>query len=251
MRALIIEDEPAAAENLRFLLRQVAPDWQIVDVLDTVAAATVWLSIEPPPDVIFSDIHLADGNAFTIYERREVSCPIVFVTAFDAYALRAFRHNGIDYLLKPIGADELARAVERVKAMNAPAPSTAELARLMEAMQPRSYRTAFLLPFRDQLIPVRTEEIAYFYTEQDVVFARLRDGERRYVVDETLERLEQQLDPAVFFRANRQLIVQREAVRGLKSHINGRYLLRLRPEFDRQIAVSKARMPELRGWLGG
>jgi two-component system LytT family response regulator len=250
MRALIIEDEPAAADNLRYLLREVAPDCAILGVLDTIAAATDWLAGHPAPDVVFSDIQLADGNAFTIYERTEVGCPIVFVTAYDAYALRAFRHNGVDYLLKPLNREDLARAVERVRRATATGPTPAQLTELMESLRPRSYRQTFLLPFRDQLVPVRTEDIAYFYTEDEVVFARLGEGERRYRTEETLERLERQLDPARFFRANRQLIVSREAVERLKSHLNGRYLLRLRPAFDRQIAVSKARAPEFRAWLG-
>ena len=249
MRALLLEDEPAAAANLRYLLRGIAPHIDVVAEHDTVAAAIAWLETQAAPDVIFSDIQLADGNVFAVFERVEARCPVVFVTAYDAYALRAFRHNGIDYLLKPLVPEELERAVAKLPRVPQSLPDLREVRdRLLR--RPTSFRQSFLLPFRDQLIPVRAAEIAYFYTESEVVFARPDDGERRYVVGETLEALEEQLDPELFFRVNRQLIVRRGAVRGLQAHLNGRYLLRLEPAFEQEVSVSKAKAPVLRRWLG-
>lgn len=250
MRALLLEDEPAAAENLRYLLSRAAPEITVVDTLDTVAGAIAWLRENEAPDVIFSDIQLADGNVFTVYETVEVRCAVVFVTAYDAYALRAFRHNGIDYLLKPLVPEDLQRATDRLRERRPMVPDR-EVLRALLRERPRSFRQSFLLPFRGQLIPVRAQDVAYFYTEQDVVFARLNEGERRYVVEETLEALDEQLDPAAFFRVNRQFIVRRGAVLALKAHLNGRYVLRLVPDFGRQVTVSKAKAPVLRRWLGG
>jgi len=251
MRALILEDEPAAAENMRFMLGKAAPDLEVLAVLETVSTGTEWLQNEAAPDVIFSDIQLADGNAFSIFEAVVVSCPIVFVTAYDEYALRAFKHNGIDYLLKPLVAEELDRALGKLRQRETSAPSPAAFKQLIEDLQPRSFRQSFLLGYREQLIPVKSADIAYFRSDKDLVFAYPASEDRRYLVEQTLEQLEEELDPAVFVRANRQFIVNRSAITALTRYFHGRMLLDVVPILAEKIIISKAKVPRLRQWLGG
>lgn len=220
----------------------------MVATLESVDEATKWLPSNTAPDVIFSDIELADGQAFEIYRHIPPPCPVVFVTAYDEHALAAFRHNAIDYLLKPVREEELRRAVAKLRERSLRVP---DLATLREApARPESHRRSFLFPFRGGLIPVRTEDIAYFYTEDEVVFAQpAGDERRRYATGETLEILEGQLDPDRFFRANRQYIVHRPAVRRLKPLGGGRFALTVEPARREAIVISKARAPELRNWL--
>lgn len=185
MKALIIEDETAAATNLKSLLREIDPSVEIVDVIDTVVDSIGWIRANPLPDIVFMDIHLADGQAFKIFEQVDIPCPIVFTTAYDRYALDAFKVNSIDYILKPIKKQELERAFEKFKRL-----SGREKAEYVE--QTQRYLSAraqsFLIPFRDKLVPLTPDEIAYCYTADEKVSVVTFDG-RSLPMDKPLDTL--------------------------------------------------------------
>lgn len=259
---LIIEDETAAAVNLKAILREVAPDYNILAILESIEESVEYLSDEqrPRPDLIFMDIHLADGESFRIFDKVEVDSPIIFITAYDEYALRAFKVNSIDYLLKPINSEELRRALDkfsrltgiertgyndRVNTMisqqqESKAKTSAEMAEREERV--------FLVHYKDRIIPLNIDDVAYFYTANERVSAITYTGER-YAIDRTLEMLQAALPDEEFFRANRQFIVARKAVKDIAIWFGSRLSLNLTVEIPEKIIISKARVPEFKQWL--
>lgn len=164
MKALIIEDEKAAVRNLEALLGEVAPGTKIICTLDSITDSVAWFEANPAPDVVFMDIHLADGSAFEIFEHVRIECPVIFTTAYDEYALKAFKVNSIDYLLKPIGAADLRRALDKLEGLRHTAPTQESLSALIGQLQRREhYKTHFLVPFKgDKLLPLAVEQVQYF-----------------------------------------------------------------------------------------
>ena len=232
MKTLIIEDETAAARNLEAILADIEPDAEVLGVLESVSESVEWLRTHPSPDLLFMDIHLADGDSFRIFEAVEVTAPVVFTTAYDRYALEAFKVNSIDYLLKPLNERDERRAYgSRVQRM---------------ADQRRE--DVFLVHVRDRIIPLRREEIAFCYTSNERVTAHTFGGEV-YTLDRTLEALQAQLPGDDFFRANRQFIVARRAVKDIVVWFGSRLALNLQVETPERIIISKARVPEFKAWL--
>lgn len=255
MRTIIIEDEYPAAERLQGLLKKVDPGLTVLEVLDSVSSAKSWLTNNLLPDLIFSDIQLSDGLSFEIYESVPVRCPIIFTTAYDEYAIKAFKVKSIDYLLKPIKEGELADALDKYYSFHedfTPAKAQTQMESLLEILKPKpqeNYRSRFLVKGHDQLIPVPVEEIAYFYTTQDIVYLIKRDG-RRHAVDFKMEQLVEMLDPAQFYRLNRQYICQLSAIRSIHPFFNGRLKLALHPEPSEEVVVSREKAKSFRAWLG-
>ncbi|GAB4032297.1 LytR/AlgR family response regulator transcription factor [Spirosoma gilvum] len=262
MRVLIIEDEQTAASHIIALLREIEPELQVVGVIDSVEDGRAQWPTLPTIDLIFSDIQLADGLSFSLLETVTVPCPIIFTTAYDEYAIRAFKHNSIDYLLKPIDRESLEASLHKYRTLARPA--TDDLIRQMQtllsgrAFLTQTYRQSFLLQFRDKLLPIKVADVAYFAIEGGLVSATLfdRDTERRlseraisYPVDLNLEELETQLDPQQFFRANRQFIVARSSIREAELYFNGRLQLRLQPEASVQVLISKDRVSQFKKWM--
>ena len=233
MKALIIEDETAAATNLKALLREIDPTIEVLTVIDTVVDTIQWIRSNPLPDIVFMDIHLADGEAFKIFEQVDVACPIVFTTAYDRYALAAFKVNSIDYILKPIKREELQRAIEKLKRF-----SGHEKAEYVE--QTQRFLTArahsFLIPVRDKLVPLMT---AYTF-----------DG-RNFPMDRSLDTLMSQLSDTEFYRANRQFIISRKAVSDLSVWFGSRLQLNLCVKTPERIVISKARVSDFKKWFVG
>jgi two-component system LytT family response regulator len=265
LRILILEDEYPAAERLQRLLAQAAPGAQVLAVLDTVAGALAWLAQHPAPDLILSDIQLADGLSLDVFAQTVVRSPVVFTTAYDQYALQAFRANGIDYLLKPLKLPELQAALAKLKGRSHELEARLETAensellthnfsieRLLDALpQPRRpYKTRFLVRQGETLLPLPTTEVAWFGSRHETVTLATHDG-HRFVVDYTLEQLEGLLDPSQFFRLNRQLIAQLPAVRRLVPHLGGRLLVELAPAPTHEVLVSKEKAGALKSWLEG
>ena len=248
MKLLIIEDETAAAQNLRSILKSVTPEAEIVDTIDTVVDSIEWFENNPMPDLVFMDIHLSDGESFKIFDRVNITCPVIFTTAYDQYALKAFEVNSIDYLLKPINEQVVRRAVDKWRNLTGAAKS--EYSSRVDTMvkQHASYRNSFLVRFRDKLIPVSPEDIAYCYTSEEKVFAFGYNGER-YPMEYTLEALQGMLSPVDFYRANRQFIIAREAVADISVWFGSRLSVNLKLETPEKIIVSKARVPEFKQWL--
>ena len=254
LTVLILEDEYPAAERLQRLLAQAALGAQVLAVLDTVAGALAWLGAHPAPGLILSDIQLADGLSLDVFAQALVRSPVIFTTAYDQYALQAFRANGIDYLLKPLKLAELQAALAKLPAgpTAAGAPASFNIERLLDALPrpQRPHKTRFLVRQGETLLPLPTADVAWCQSRHDTTTLATHDG-RRFVVDYTLEQLEALLDPAQFCRLNRQLIAQLPAVRRLVPHFGGKLLVDLHPAPTGEIVVSKERAGALKTWLEG
>ncbi|HEX8329688.1 MAG TPA: LytTR family DNA-binding domain-containing protein [Hymenobacter sp.] len=272
MTVLLLEDEYPAAERMQRLLAQAAPDSQVLAVLDTVSGALAWLATHPAPDLILSDIQLADGLSLEIWEQAVVPSPVIFTTAFDAFAIRAFQANSVAYLLKPIKLPELQAAIAKLHATRAAwlneelrmrseelgssenssfviPHSSLSIERLLDALA-RPHKTRFLVRQGEQLLPLPVGEVAWFQSRNELTTLVASDG-RRFVVDYTLEQLEGLLDPAQFFRLNRQIIAQLPAVRRLHPHFNGKLLVELHPAPSEEVLVSREKASAVKAWLEG
>lgn len=248
MKVLIIEDETAAAKNLKAILQSVTPDAEVVDVLDTVVDSVEWFKSNPSPDLVFMDIHLSDGDSFKIFDKVTVTSPVIFTTAYDQYALKAFQVNSIDYLLKPIKEEEVRRAVDKWQLLTgADRGEYVERVDKMVSEQQRE-RQSFLVRFRDKLIPVSQSDIAYCYTHEERVYAYGYNGER-YPMEHTLEALQGMLSPKKFYRANRQFIISRDAVADISVWFGSRLAVNLKVETPEKIIVPKARVADFKQFL--
>ena len=253
-KVLIIEDETAAAVNLQAILCKVLPQHEVITILESVEEAVEFFEDEsqPSPDLVFLDIHLADGESFRIFDKVEITSPIIFTTAYDEYALRAFKVNSIDYILKPIKEDDLKRAIEKLSLLSGAERSeyssrVKEMAEVQREERGENQHV-FLVHYKDKIIPLSIEDVAYFYTSNEKVTATTYSGEK-YQVDRTLELLQGALPVNNFFRANRQFIVSREAVKDIVVWFGSRLALNLKVETPEKIIISKARAPEFKQWL--
>ena len=245
MKALIIEDETAAAQNLRSILAQVAPHVEVLDILESIGESVEWLRAHPQPDLLFMDIHLADGESFRIFDALKITAPVIFTTAYDQYALEAFRHCSIDYLLKPLAAADVRRALDKLELLTG-AERSEYGSRVQQAV--RRYEETFLIYVRDKIIPLQRDRIAFCYTSNERVSAYDYDG-TVYPLDKTLETMQASLPETDFFRANRQFIVARQAVQEIAVWFGSRLSLKLKVETPERIVISKARVPEFKAWL--
>ncbi|MFR9524051.1 MAG: LytTR family DNA-binding domain-containing protein [Rikenellaceae bacterium] len=249
MRALIIEDESAAAQNLRSILRDMQPPIEVVAVIESVVESVDFLkNCTQKLDIIFLDIHLADGDAFKIFDRVEVSVPIIFTTAYDQYALQAFKVNSIDYILKPIKSVEVERAINKFKLLTA-TENQEYSSRVQAAAHQREELTrSFLIHVKDKIIPLKVEDIAFFYTSNERASANTLTLDS-YPIDKSLDAIYSTLDPNMFFRANRQFIVSRAAIRDVSVWFGSRLALNLTQETPEKIIIPKARIAEFKEWL--
>lgn len=248
MKTLIIEDEKAALRNLKAAMKEVDADFDIVGETDSVTGTVEWFTSHPMPELVFMDIHLADGSAFGIFEQTDITCPIIFTTAYDEYALQAFRVNSIAYLLKPISSEDLQKAIDKLNMLGgtgARQPATD----LQALKREESYKTHFLVPVKgDRFVPVSVDQISYFYIDGGAVKAVTRSAET-YDFQQTLDELAELLNPRQFFRANRQYIVAHKAVTGASLWFGGRMVLQLTPPTTEKVLISKARVPAFREWF--
>jgi two-component system LytT family response regulator len=253
MKALIIEDETIAAQALQILAKEVYPNIEILAVLQSVDESVEWFQTCPSPDLVFMDVHLADGSAFGIFEKTAIHCPVVFTTAYDEYALKAFEVNSIDYLLKPINKKDLERAIDKYKNFSFHPDNHSDLIYnlLINIKQKNNlYKSYFLVPEKDKLIPLPIRDIAYIYIDTKVVKA-VTFHNRIYYLDAVLDDLMQQLDPSLFFRANRQYIIAHQAVKDLSIWFGGKLSVNLHVTTPERILVSKARTGDFKTWFVG
>ena len=252
MRTLIIEDEKAALRNLKAAMQEVDTDFDIVGETDSVTDTLEWFACHSMPELVFMDIHLADGSAFGIFEQVDITCPIIFTTAYDEYALQAFRVNSIAYLLKPISSADLQMAIDKLKLLGgAKAEGTkTDFQAVMHALKrEEGYKTHFLVPVKgDRFVPVSVDQISYFYISDGVVKAVLQSSET-FIFQQTLDELAELLNPRQFFRANRQYIIAHKAVVGVSLWFGGRMVLQLTPPTDEKVIISKACVPAFREWF--
>ena len=250
MKALIIEDEVLAAQSLQKLVTEVAPDTEIVDVLQSIEESVAWFDENPMPDLVFMDIHLADGSSFAIFEKTQITCPIIFTTAYDEYALKAFEVSSIDYLLKPINRNDLERAMNKFKILVGEKTGNNEAIELLLSQigLKKNYKSCFLVPERDKLIPLPTSNIAYIYIDTKTVKTIALD-EHVYYMSQTLDEIMSQLNPDDFFRANRQFIVARKAIKDITVWIGNKLSLNLLVKVPEKIIISKAKVSEFKEWF--
>ena len=250
MKALIIEDEVLAAQSLQKLITEVAPDTEIIDVLQSIEESVAWFDENLMPDLVFMDIHLADGSSFAIFEKTQITCPIIFTTAYDEYALKAFEVSSIDYLLKPINRNDLERAMNKYNALVGEKTGNKEAIEnlLSQIGLKKNYKSCFLVPERDKLIPLSTSNIAYIYIDTKTVKTIALD-EHVYYMSQTLDEIMSQLNPDDFFRANRQFIVSRKAIKDITVWIGNKLSLNLLVKVPEKIIISKAKVSEFKEWF--
>lgn len=248
MKTLIIEDEAAAVRRLSKLIHEVDKNIEIVADLDSIESSLAWLEQHPMPDLIFMDIHLADGSSFEIFNHVQLLKPIIFTTAYDQYAIDAFKVNAIDYLMKPIKKLELEKAIEKYRAWEQ--PIAFDYKAMARAVQRDEYNKRFLIRFGQTLKVVEFRDVAYFFTSDKITFLVNKVG-KRYPIDYSLERVEEMGDPRSFFRINRQFIVNIEAIKDMYAYSKSRVKLTLQPNCDLETVVSTERSPYFKKWLVG
>jgi DNA-binding LytR/AlgR family response regulator len=254
MKAVIIEDENIIARVLENKIRKVAEDVDIIAILPSLKTARRWLGEHPEPDLMFMDIQLSDGVSFDIFNDYQLKCPVVFTTAYDEYAIRAFKVNGVDYLLKPIKEEELKMAIGKCRKLiakeEAPLPDMKSLLQAMaNPAMANMYKEKFIVNIRSQWMPVSTKDIACFSKEL-LHYIYLHSGERYQIDYNTLEEIEELLDPKIFYRANRQYIINVEAVHTVKPVENSKLIIRLKePNHRLDIDMSRLKSPEFKKWL--
>jgi two-component system LytT family response regulator len=252
MRAIIVEDETLAAQNLKGILDEIGTI-DVIATLEGVNETVAWFTLHDSPDILFLDIHLADGSAFDIFDRVKIDCPVIFTTAYDEYALKAFKVNSIDYLLKPIDINSVRNALEKYRRLTGDSGNRdTDLKNLLTYFKKNIiYKNNFLVPVKgDKLVPLSTDDIAYFFIDYGTVKSISYEN-KAYNMDNTLDELEGMLNPEIFFRANRQFIISRKAIKDIDLWFNSRLSVNLKVSVPEKILVSKARVPEFRSWFAG
>ena len=253
--AAIIEDEVPAARLLERQIREIRPEWELTVLPGTVEDSVKWFAEHTHPDLLFLDIQLSDGISFAFIEAAQPQSMIVFTTAYDEYAVRAFTVNSIDYLLKPVHKERLLDAVckfERFLSVGAgdyyKLWNMELLLKSFAEKREKQYRTRFLISTPRHLYVVPVTDIAYFYSENKVTFAVTKDG-KNHVVDFPLNKLEEQLDERAFFRVNRQFILSADSIRNIQDYFHGKVIIQVWPKYDGNILVSREKLPLLKMWL--
>ncbi len=257
MRLLIIEDEEDAVLRLQKLIKKVKPEAEIIGSLDSVQDSVSWLQDNPLPDLIFMDIQLSDGISFSIFDEiQNITCPVIFTTAYDEYAVKAFEVNSIDYLLKPVNEEKLARSFEKydlllqnVTPENHFSRQFTSFLTTMNQYNPK-YKTRFLIKKIDSMVVVPVDDIAWFFADNKEVVLTTKNNQR-HIISESLERIEKQLDPKEFHRINRQYIVSVHSIKNISNYFNYKLKIRLEPPTDKEIILGRKKVAEFKTWLAG
>ncbi|MDY0104158.1 MAG: LytTR family DNA-binding domain-containing protein [Lentimicrobium sp.] len=249
MKVLIIEDEARAASHLERLLTKVAPELEVMARLESVRDAVTFFSRKPDLGLIFSDIQLADGLSFEIFQQVKVNCPIIFTTAWDHYAIEAFNTNGIDYLLKPIEEERLLKAIEKARQFT-PGPLLEKILAISAAKPKNSYKSRFLIKVGEKIKPIPVEEIIAFYSLEKATYL-FTSEKRSYAIDFALDQLEGLVNPSNYFRINRKFMLSLEACSNITAWSNSRLKLKIEGLEDQEIIVARERVQEFKEWLDG
>jgi len=251
MKVLIIEDEVMAAERLQEMIGNIIPDVDMLGILDSISSASRWFAANDAPDLAFFDIQLADGLSFEIFQQAEVACPVIFTTAFDEYALKAFKVNSIDYLLKPIDKDELKSAIDKYRNIHqvsgARLPEPQHIDHVFKLLT-RKYKSRFLIRVGEHIRTIPVEEILCFYSMAKASYIQTSE-DRHYVVDQALDNIEPLIDPDHFFRVNRKFIIALDAIKDIISHSNSRLKIHLKLPTEEEIIVSRDNVKDFKNWL--
>lgn len=260
MKVLIIEDEDLAVAKLKRSLESIGRDIQVVGTTDSVEGTVEWLGSNPAPDLILADIELVDGQSFEIFNRVEVTSTVIFTTSYDEYALKAFKVNSVAYLLKPVQKEELEAALDKFAnwiekprhagAQPQPVVNVENLAaQLHQRMHTPQYRKRFLVKSVQKLVSINVEDIAYFYSEEKLVFFKTYNN-KRFVVDYTMDELESMLEPDGFYRISRSFFVSPAALDQISDYFGHRLALKLRPDHEKEVIVSREKVTDFKHWLG-
>jgi DNA-binding LytR/AlgR family response regulator len=259
MNILIVEDEDLAVKKIQKTLSSVDSEAVITGITDSIKSTVEWLQQHPQPDLILMDIELADGQSFEIFNLVEVKSPVVFTTSYDEYALKAFKVNSIDYLLKPVQKDELQSALNKYRKMkDTYAVKTEEsngvnldslVKELQNKLQPKEYRKRFLVKHTQKLVSIEIDEIAYFFSDGRLNFFKTTDN-RKFVVDYTMDELEDMLDPKQYFRISRSFYVSINCIDKIDDYFGNRLILQLQPAVDKEALVSREKVTDFKKWMG-
>src|SRR3982751_27750 len=259
MKVFIVEDEELAVKKLRKTLESVDSTAEIVGVAESIRTSVNWLQSNPAPDLILMDIELCDGQSFEIFDKIEVKSTVIFTTSYDEYALKAFKVNSIDYLLKPIQKEDLEAALNKYKQMKSMYAATAHgnndlnmdalVKELQQKLQPKEYRKRFLVKHGQKLVSIEVDEIAYFFSDGRLNFFKTFDN-RKFVVDYTMDELNDMLDPDKYFRISRSFFISVNSVAQIHDYFGNRILLHLKPETDKEAIVSREKVTDFKTWLG-
>ena len=257
MQILIVEDEDLAVKKITKTLHEVNASAEIVGVTDSIDATAAWLQNNVTPDLILMDIELSDGQSFEIFSRIQVKSPVIFTTSYDEYALKAFKVNSIDYLLKPIQKEDLRAALNKYEQMkqaysttDTPALNMDTLVKeLQQKLQPKEFRKRFLVKHGQKLVSIDIEEIAYFFSDGRLNFFKTYDN-RKFVVDYTMDELEDMLDPERYFRISRSFYVSVNSIDQIHDYFGNRLILGLKPDLDKEAIVSREKVTDFKKWMG-
>lgn len=253
MKLLIVEDEELAVKKLQKTLLGIDKMIEIVGVTDSIKSTVEFLKENPSPDLILMDIELADGQSFEVFNMVPVKGPVIFITSYDEYALKAFKVNSVDYLLKPVQKEELEAALNKYRALNesnkGPSDINNLIKELQSKLQPKEFRKRFLVKQAQKLVSIEVDDIAYFYSDGRLNFFKTRDN-RKFVVDYTMDELSEMLDPEKYFRISRSFYVSVESIDQIHDYFGNRLLLHLNPPLDKEALVSREKVMEFKKWMG-
>lgn len=254
VKIILVEDEPYNLLLLEEMIKNFRPDWKVMKTFETVKESVEWLRNNPHPELFFMDIQLADGLCFSIFDQVEVKGMVIFTTAFDNYAIRAFKVNSIDYLLKPFKEKDLEAAIEKFENLrnrSIETENSRDYSEILDAIRKgeKKHRKRFLISKGAAFFMLPVEEIAYVFSENRITTA-VTFSNQNYVVDFPLETLEEELDPEFFFRANRQLIVNIKAIKKIENYFSGKLKIRLNPPFDGEPIISRLKATDFKQWVG-
>jgi len=251
VKVLVVEDEKSAAKRIISLLHEVDPQLEVLQVVDTVKKTVEWFMAHPAPDLLFLDIQLADGLSFDIFDKVEISCPVIFTTAYDQYALKAFEVYSLDYLLKPIDRGKLIRAIDKYNKTIGHTDNKLDsttLQNALEMIQGKRYKERFIVKYGEHIKSIPTDQICCFFSEEKISFLKSYDG-RKFVVDYTIEQIESLIDPAKFFRINRKYIINVEAIEDVVIYSNSRLKLIVKHFHDMDMIVAREKVQRFKDWL--
>jgi DNA-binding LytR/AlgR family response regulator len=253
MKVVIVEDEHLSAQRLQGMLKKYDPSIEVVAELPSVAASVEWFKNNPDPDLVLMDIHLEDGQSFSIFETINLQVPVIFTTAFDEYTIKAFKVNSVDYLMKPLNYEELVAAIEKFKRIHGEAgeEKTMGLEQLLQSMQKKEpeYKSRFLVSIGSRLKTIETEDIQYFFSADKITFLVTKENQR-FPIDYSLDKMAVMLDPKQFFRINRQMTVKLDAITNIHVFSKGKIKLDLNPATKEDVFVSMDKVVEFKEWLG-
>jgi two-component system, LytTR family, response regulator LytT len=257
MKILIVEDEELAVKKLTKTLQSIDGELEIAGTADSIASTVAWLKSNPQPDLILMDIELADGQSFEIFNQFDVKSPVIFTTSYDEYALKAFKVNSVDYLLKPIQKDELEASLSKFRNMQSvfkgnkqdDSAINALVKELQNSMQHKDYRKRFLVKHMQKLVSIEVDRIAYFFSDDRLTFFKTTD-DKKYVIDYTVDEIENMVDPDQFFRINRAFLVSVNSIDQINDYFGNRLKLNLKPNIDKEALVSREKVTTFKEWMG-